>query len=761
MLKVLLISAAITVLLFFTFDKVFPLPDNVEYSTIITDKNGDIIHAFLTTDDKWRMKTSLDEISPLLRQTIIQKEDKYFYYHVGINPFAIARAAISNILHLRRTSGASTITMQVARALEKRPRTYTNKIIEIFRAWQIEKKYNKDEIVQLYCNLLPYGGNVEGVRAAALLYFQKDPDHLSLAEITALSIVPNRPSSLVPGKNNDAIRVERNKWLRRFAKEKVFTEKQIADALAEPVSAERTTLPKLAPHLSLELKKTPQTEVHSSIDINVQSKVEKIVADYARQLRLKNIRNAAVVVIDNKTHQVISYVGSANFYDTADGGQVNGINAIRQPGSTLKPLLYAMSIDEGLLTPKSIINDVNINYGGYAPENYNKKFNGYVTMEYALEHSLNVPAVRCLDRLGTPKFIRALATCNFQQVKKDQKKLGLSMVLGGCGATLLELAGLYSTFANDGKYFRPSLTKDTTAARGTTIISAAAAFMINETLSKINRPDFPLNWQSTEHMPKIAWKTGTSYGRRDAWSIGYNKKYTVAVWAGNFSGTGVPDLSGAEVATPLLFRVFNTVDYDSDREWFSQPDDCDIRMVCAETGMPPASFCKHVITDYFVPLISPAKLCDNMQEIAVSPDEKISYCRSCVPANGYKKKWYKVIPAEIQRYYEERGIAYQKVPPHNPDCEQLFKNGHPTILSPSPGFEYLISKKDPEPLQLQCRAGNDVSRVYWYVDNRFYKMGDAHASLYFVPKEGPVKISCTDDKGRNRDIWIKVRYVDL
>lgn len=761
MIKVLLISAAITALLFFSLDKVFPLSDNVEYSTIITDKNGDVIHAYLTKDDKWRMKTSLDEISPLLRRTIIQKEDKYFYYHVGINPFAIARAMISNLLHLRRTSGASTITMQVARALEKRPRTYANKLIEIFRAWQIEKKYNKDEIVQLYCNLLPYGGNIEGVKAAALLYFQKDPNHLSLAEITALSIVPNRPSSLVPGKNNEAIRIERNKWLKRFAKEKVFTEKQIADALAEPVMAERRRLPGLAPHLSYELKKMNGTEIHSSLDINLQSKIEKIVGDYARQLKLKNIRNAAVVVIDNKSHQVVSYVGSANFYDTTDGGQVNGINAIRQPGSTLKPLLYAMSIDEGLLTPKSIINDVNVNYGGYAPENYNKQFKGYVTMEYALEHSLNVPAVRMLDRLGTPKFIQALATCNFQQVKKDQKKLGLSMILGGCGATLFELAGLYSAFANNGKYFRPSLIVDTTAVPGLTIMSPAAAFMINETLSKINRPDFPLNWQSTEHMPKIAWKTGTSYGRRDAWSIGYNKKYTVAVWTGNFSGTGVADLSGAEVATPLLFRVFNTVDYDSDREWFSQPDDCDIRMVCAETGMPPAPFCKHIITDYFVPLVSPSKLCDNMEEVVISADGKISYCRSCMPLNNYRKKWYKVILSEIQRFYDERGIAYEKIPPHNPECEQLFKNGHPTIVSPSPGFEYLISKKDPEPLQLQCRAGNDVSRVYWYVDNHFYKMGDVHASLYFVPKEGPVKISCTDDKGRNKDIWIKVKYVDL
>ena len=761
MIKVLLLSALITLLLFFTLDRLFPLPDTVEYSTIITDKNGEMIHAYLTSDDKWRMKTSLGDISTLLRRIIIQKEDKFFYSHPGFNPFAIARAAISNLLHLRRTSGASTITMQVARALERRPRTYTNKLIEIFRAWQLEKKYTKNEILQLYCNLLPYGGNIEGVKAAALLYFKKDPDHLSLAEITALSIVPNRPSSLVPGKNNAAIAKERNKWLKRFAREKIFTEQQISDALAEPLTASRGSVPKMARHLSRRLQKRKVPLVHASIDMNVQTKTEKIVRDYTRQLLVKNIHNASVVIIDNKTHKVIAYVGSANFYDTIDGGQVDGADAIRQPGSTLKPLLYALSIDNGMLTPKSVITDVNVNYNGYAPENYNKTFNGYVTMEYALEHSLNVPAVKTLNILGKDNLIDALAKCDFMQIKKDQKKLGLSMILGGCGASLVELAGLYSCFANKGMYFRPSFTTGEQAPRGLSIFSEAASFMVNETLSKINRPDFPLNWQSTEHMPKIAWKTGTSYGRRDAWSVGYNQKFTVAVWAGNFSGVGVPVLSGAEIATPLLFRIFNTIDYDSDRQWFSQPERCDIRMVCSETGMPPAPFCRHLVTDYFIPMISPGKVCDNMQEIMISADEKVSYCMTCAPPTGYKKKLFPVISAEMQLYYDEQGIAYGKIPPHNPDCERLFKKGEPMIISPSAGFEYLISKSDPEPLQLQCRAGNDVNRVYWYIDNRFFKTSDVHTAAYFMPGEGPVKISCTDDKGRNRDIWIRVRYVDL
>jgi penicillin-binding protein 1C len=761
--KRLLITITVPPVIFLLLNWVFPLPDNIEYSTIITDSKGEVVHAFLTNDQKWRMKTELEEISPLLRKTIVEKEDKYFYSHPGVNALAIARAFVKNIFRWKRTSGASTITMQVARALEPKRRTYLNKLIEIFRAEQLEWKYSKNEILQLYLNLVPYGGNIEGVKSASILYFKKQPDHLSLAEITALSIIPNRPSSLVMSKHNDRIVQERNRWLQHFANEKVFTQKEITDALSEPLTATRGTVPQLIPHLAWKLKQQGGDIIKTNIELNTQLKTEKLVADYSRILTLKNIRNAAVIIIDNQTHKVITYVGSANFTDTIDAGQVNGANAIRQPGSTLKPLLYGLCMDEGLLTPKAIITDVSVNYNGYAPENYDKKFNGYVTMEYALEHSLNIPAVKGLQWLGKDPFISKLADCNFQQIKRDQRKLGLSMILGGCGATLEELTGMYSLFANNGKFVSPQYTQEPVQQpkKEVRILSEAATFMINDILSKVNRPDFPLNWQSTEHMPKIAWKTGTSYGRRDAWSIGYNRKYTVGIWTGNFSALGIPELSGANIATPLLFKIFNTIDYDSDEQWFTQPKDCDIRMVCSETGLPPAGHCQNTVTDYFIPLISSTQLCNNIEEVALSADEKISYCKTCMPAGGYKKKWFRTVTPEMQRYYEERHLVYEKMPPHNPACERVFKEGGPVITSPHNGSEYFISKKNPEPLQLTCNVGNDVHKVYWYINNKFYKSDNAHNRQFFIPDEGPVKISCTDDKGRNRDIRIRVKYIDL
>ncbi|MBS1599657.1 MAG: penicillin-binding protein 1C [Bacteroidetes bacterium] len=761
-LKISLLSIAALLFLFFLLNFIFPLPDKIEYSTIVTDGKGEVIHAFLTKDQQWRMKTELDEISPLLRKTIIEKEDKYFYYHPGINPFSITKAFFKNLFHWKRESGASTITMQVARALEPKKRNYWSKCVEVFRSFQLELKYNKQEILQMYLNLVPYGGNIQGVKSASVLYFSKSPDHLSLAEITALSIIPNRPSSLVIGKHNDRVVQERNKWLKKFAADKVFTAKEIQDALNEPLTATRGTVPKFIPHLAYKLKKQGGDIIHTNIELNAQLKIEKLVSDYSRALTLKNIRNAAVVVIDNRTHKVVAYVGSADFKDTLDAGQVNGAAAIRQPGSTLKPLLYGLCIDGGLTTPKMVITDVAVNYDGYAPENYDKKFNGYVTMEYALEHSLNIPAVKSLRALGKNELIQKLAVCNFKQIKKDQGKLGLSMILGGCGTTLEELTGLYSIFANDGVYTAPLYQRVSGGDRhGVAILSPAATFMINQILSKVNRPDFPLNWESTVHLPKIAWKTGTSYGRRDAWSIGYNKHYTVGVWAGNFSALGIPELSGANIATPLLFKIFNTIDYDTDEEWFQQPKDCDSRMICSETGMIPNDHCTDLSTDYFIPMISSAKKCDNLRELIVSADEKMTYCRMCMPLNGYKKKFYKFITPDMQRYFEENHIAYQKIPAHNPACERIFKEGSPVVTSPTNGSEYLISKKDPQPLQLSCNAGNDVGKVYWYVNNKFYKATEAKDKQFFIPDEGPVKISCTDDKGRNRDIWIRVRYVNL
>jgi penicillin-binding protein 1C len=501
--------------------------------------------------------------------------------------------------------------------------------------------------------------------------------------------------------------------------------------------------------------------IRSSIDRNTQLNVEKLVRDYVQVQKLQQVHNAAVVVIDNETHRVIAYVGSGDFLDSSDGGQVNGAAAVRQPGSTLKPLVYGLCFDAGLLTPKTVMNDVPVSYAGYTPENYDRQFNGPVTVEYALEHSLNIPAVKAMEMLGKEQMIDPLVRGGFRQVGEKRRGLGLSLVLGGCGTTLEQLTGLYAAFAHEGAYIPPLYRQDEQPAKPVQLLSAESSYLLTEILSRINRPDFPLHWDATANLPRIAWKTGTSYGRRDAWSIGYNRKYTIGVWVGNFSGVGNPMLSGAETATPLLFRIFNTLDYDADRAWYTPPQGLEERKICSETGMPAAEHCQQVVLDYFLPGVSSTVPCNNYQVISVSADEQQSYCKSCEPTSGIRRKGYVLLAPELQAWMRSNNMPVAALPPHNPQCEKIFREGRPRILSPASGTEYLISRKHPEPLQLRCETGNDVERVYWFINNRFYKSSEKGASQFFVPEEGRVRISCTDDKGRNRDIDITVRYTDL
>ncbi len=747
-----------TVILFFILNLIFPLKVNVEYSQIVTAEDGTVLSAYLNSEDKWRLYTELDEITPELSKAIIHKEDKYFYSHFGVNPIAIGRALINNITKGRRTSGASTITMQVARLLHPADRTYANKLIEIFRAFQLELKYSKREILQLYLNLVPYGSNIEGVKSATLMYLGKMPNQLSLAEITALSIVPNRPISLALGKNNFLIIKERNKWLKRFEDEGVFNKSTIEDALREPFEAQRRAAPKYAPHLCRRLKGTvPHTPIiKTALKFNQQLEVEGITKNYVERLKRININNAAVLVVDNTTRDVICYVGSADFFDKIDGGQVDGVTAIRSPGSALKPFLYAKAFERGVVAPKTVINDVPINIAGYEPENYDEKFNGKITISQALALSLNIPAVKLLDEVGVDVFVKELVKANFSTVKKQQKGLGLSIILGGCGVTLEEMATLYSAFANYGSYSSLNYLKNDSTQLRVPIITPEASYLVTNVLTQITRPDLPNNFRNSPHVPKIAWKTGTSYGRRDAWSIGYNRKYTIAVWVGNFSGIGVPELSGAEVATPLLFEIFNKLDYNSSRHWYSPPTKIDIRNVCSHTGDIPASYCTDISEEYYIQGISRTVVCNHKKMVSVSLDSSFSYCTTCQPSSNYLRKLYENLPAELVSYYEANNISYPKLPPHNPNCYRVFKENAPQITSPANSGEFLIEKAAPQKIMLSANTPTDVEYIYWYIDDKFFKKSKAQQPVFFTPTLGKIKVSCADDKGRSSDVFITV-----
>lgn len=762
LLKKILAGVIVLFILLIGFNFIFPLKINLSYSTIVTDADGKVIHAFLNNNQKWRMKTELNEITPQLRKAIINKEDKYFYYHFGFNPVAIVRASFNNIIHWKKTSGASTITMQVARMLHPKDRNMGSKMIELFRALQLEWYYSKDEILQLYLNLVPYGSNIEGVKSASVIYFQQLPEHLSLAQIVALAIIPNRPSSLRLGIANDKICIERNKLLEKFREEKLFPDKDIEDAESEPLNVKRHEVPQLIPQLAWRLKQQFPSRpiIRTFIRTSFQEKAQQLSYNYVQRIKPIGVNNACAIIIDNKTKHVIVYLGSADISDSENNGNVDGVKAIRSPGSTLKPLLYALAIDKGLITPKTVLADVPVNFSGYHPENYDEKFRGTVSVEYALANSLNIPAVKVLNDLGVKYFVDHLRQAGFKQVEKDANKLGLSTILGGCGVRLEELAGLFSCLATNGEYESISFSKEDTSTMKFKLFSPAASFMITDILSQLARPDLPLQYQNNLHLPKIAWKTGTSYGRRDAWSIGVNKKYTIGVWVGNFSGLGAPELSGAEVATPLLFDLFNAIDYNSSNEWFTAPPDFSMRYVCSQSGFPANDFCTDEVMDYFIPGISPNQKCTHLKEVSVSPDGKTSYCMQCRPENGYVKKLFPNLSPELISFYESQNIPYEKIPPHNVLCKRVFESNAPVITSPSDGVEYILEKKQNQQLALSCQANNEVKKVFWYINNEFYKKTDKTEKIFFTPTAGEVKISCTDDRGQNADIFITVTFID-
>ncbi len=747
-------------LLFLLLDILFPLEVKVPYARVVTASDGQVLYAGLSTDEKWRMKMEPDERPVSMIPALLFKEDRHFYYHPGIDPAALIRAVFRNFREGKKTSGASTITMQVARLLFPAPRTYGNKFREMFRSLQLEMHYTKEEILQLYLDLLPFGGNMEGLKAASLLYFGKPPALLSLAQVVTLTIIPNRPSSLKPGKNDGYLQQERNKWLNRMREAAVFNPDEIRDALAEPVSIRRLNAPRETPQFALQMMRRfpQQPTLHTTIRVPLQRKAEAITFQYMKRLRQMNIHNAAVLVVENKSSRVRAYVGSADFSDAAHAGEVDGVMAVRSPGSTLKPLVYGLAMDEGVITPKTVLLDVPVNFAGYRPENYNNLFNGKVTAEKALAFSLNVPAVKMLNAVGVDDFCNKLNQAGFVSVWRNKKNMGLSMVLGGCGVTLFELAGLYACLANEGLYRPLKLMESDTGNDSTRLLAPGASWMLSEILTLPLRPDLPNHYESTMHLPRVAWKTGTSYGRRDAWSIGYNRTYTIAVWVGNFDGTGVPELSGADIATPLLFQLFNSIDYNSSGSWFVPPAQLDFRLVCPETGLPPGENCTDQVSDYFIPGVSPYQKCTHLREYFLSADGSYSYCMQCLPADGYRRKKFSAEDPALMAWYRASHTEYPAPPPHNPACTRVLQESPPVITSPLNDKEYLLQKGQEEVLELKCQVSTEVSEVYWYIDNRFFKKVNPAETVFFQPHAGICKISCSDDQGRNVNCTITVTF---
>jgi penicillin-binding protein 1C len=697
------------------------------------------------------MKTKLKEVPPELIESVIRKEDRWFYWHPGFNPVSVLKAFINNTLSGERVSGASTITMQLARMLEPAERTYLNKMLEIIRAVQLELHYSKDEILEMYLSVLPMGGNIEGVKAASYIYFNRPPDKLSLAQCILFTVIPNDPNLYRIDRPVDNVLRKRNFWIHQFLDDEVFDPSLLADAVNEDIVSNRYAIPKRAPHFCRVVRQNyKESVVRTSLDASAQAVSQNLLYNHVERIKGKGITNGAVLVIENKTGSVAAYCGSADFYDEMYMGQVNGVTAVRSPGSALKPFLYAQALNSGDYTPRMKLYDIPTDFGSYSPENYNPVFNGDVTIEFALVNSLNVPAVRLLRQQGCLNFVNLLANAGFTSIEKNKRSLGLSVVLGGCGVTLEELVRFYSVFPNGGRLRKINyILPENETENGRYIFNEAAAYIISEILSGNERPDFPNILSAATKLPRIAWKTGTSYGRRDGWAVGYNPKYTIGVWTGNFDGKGSPELSGAEIAVPLLFELFNALDYNPEKEWFDFPEDLKTRKVCAESGLINGAFCTNLVNDYYILNVSHSRKCELTKEIFTDSSGSVQYCYECLPDKGYIKSAAKYYDPELKLWYEENNISYDVPPPHNINCTAVYDSDGPRIISPSEEFDYYIEEGSDQQIKLLAASDAGTNYHYWYINDIYFNKSDPDESLYFTPRPGKNIIQCVDDKGRS------------
>jgi len=755
-----LLAGAITLLLFCLIAYLAPLPNLKPYSLVVEDRNGKFIHAFVASDGMWRLQTHSSEIPAKLKRLLIRKEDRFFYYHPGINPLSLVRALIRNTISGRRVSGASTITMQVARMLEPKERTYTSKIIEMFRAFQLELHYSKNEILEMYLSMVPLGGNIEGIKSAALSYYQTPPERLNIAQLFDLILIPNDPNGLRPDRFPDRLLARRKKEALRWIRAGYFTKQDSAICMETPASVSRHELPKLAPHFALRVRERypGSGEVRTALDLPTQRNTELLFSDCLRSWNQLGVANGAVLVLENKSRSVLAYVGSGDFTNVEAHGQIDGVRIHRSPGSTLKPFLYAQQFDKGTLTPKTRLLDTPYDAEGFFAENYDGKYSGLVSADDALRRSLNVPMIRLLKSAGKYDFVTFAVNAGFSSFELQKEKLGLSLIVGGCGVTLEELTAAYSSFPNGGMYRAPEYLLEHRKDADRSAFSPSAAYMVTDILSGVDRPDLPNNFESSVNLPKIAFKTGTSYGRRDAWAIGYSAEFTIGVWLGNVDHRGCPELAGGKAAAPLLVDLFNALSTRSQKVILPRPGDVLEEEVCATSGLLPTPSCRHTILTLYSVRHTQLRTCTIDREFAVSHDGKISYCPSCLGDNAYRLRSYEDYPPELLSFWTSTGKSFTKIPPHNPLCTRIFSGEGPKIVSPSESMIY-YSRSVTQELSLEANSGSEIREHIWYVDDRFYSRKVASDKLFVPFTQGEHTVTCTDDKGRSSSVHFTIRHM--
>ncbi len=754
----------VTLLLAISFYYCLPEPlFKSPVSGILLSQEGRLLGAHISTDEQWRFPP-IKHVPEKFKSSLIAFEDKRFYQHIGIDPLAIARAIKLNIKAGKVVSGGSTLSMQVIRLASNNPkRNIWQKLLEAFKALRLETRYSKDDILGFYASHAPFGGNIVGLEAASWRYFGRNPGQLSWAESAMLAVLPNSPALIHISRKRDALKAKRDRLLKRLFEQGKLAKLDYQLAVAEPLPAKPKALPRLAPHLlnTLVAKNKQQRRFQTTLDFLLQKQLMQLAKHHAELLALRDIHNLAVMVIDNRSFEVKAYIGNAphSLKNATHGEAIDLIQRARSTGSTLKPFLFASMLENGEILPETLVADTPVRYSGYRPKNFDRKYRGAVRAKQALAHSLNIPAVNMLSLHGVERFLATLRQMGMSTLHRRSREYGLPLILGGAEGTLWELSSMYANLANRAQqtrnsayYFHPKVLKtETIETQRRNEISPASAWMTLQALLEVGRPGTQAYWKRFDSTHKIAWKTGTSFGHRDAWAIGTTPQYTVGVWVGNAAGEGRQGMTGVRVAAPILFDVFNLLPLND--QWFRKPvEQMKTVLICKDDGFLATDYCdarKYQLPDSsHFDRISPYHQLVHLDQQGLRVH---SQCESI--SNMQTKNWF-ILPPDQAYYYQQSHPDYKPLPEWRADCRlaqsQQGLDNPISLIYPKRNTQVYI------PRELTGKKGKTIfkaihrnpnEQIFWHLDNQFIgTTRHFHEQALWI-SEGKHRLTLVDEAG--------------
>ena len=733
-------------------------------ATVITSNSNQLLGALIADDGQWRFPET-DSIPEKFKTCILQFEDDYFYKHPGFNPISIFKALKQNISSGEIKRGGSTITQQVIRLSRKgQKRSYYEKLKELVLATRLEFRHSKEDILNLYISHAPFGGNVVGIDAAAWRYFNRNASDLSWAESATLAVLPNAPSLIYPGKNQERLLKKRNRLLKKIYDNGTIDELTYNLSIAEDLPQKPYPLPQIAPHLLQKIAKIDKGKrIKTSLNIKLQEQANTIVKQHYNQLKQNEVHNISVLVLDVKTRKVLTYIGNSPT-DKAHQKNVDIIDKPRSTGSILKPFLYASMLDAGDILPNTLVADIPTQFGSYQPENFNKEFDGAVPANLALSRSLNVPAVQMLKDFGLDRFYQYLKQLKLKDVKYNANHYGLSLILGGAESNLWDLCKSYAAMAstlnhfneNSSQYYTKEFCEPTFSnsaidfgdlSMEKTIFDAASIYLTFESMKQVNRPEEDDSWKYYDSPQEIAWKTGTSFGFRDAWAIGTTKDYVVGVWVGNADGEGRPGLVGVQTAAPILFDVFDLLPKSN---WFDKPFDEMIEVpICEKSGFRASSICDTVSSKFIQISGQKTEPCPYHKLVHLDASTQFQINSSCEDISNIKSEAWFTLPPLQAFYYKNKNPFYKDLPPFRTDCKEsssvamefIYPSQQSTIFLPK---DFDGNTND---LILKVAHSKPELELFWYVDETYVgKTKDIH-DMAVLPKPGKHIITVVDELG--------------